>query len=85
MTPYLSDCPPDHDTVWGWLFRNEPHVLDTMTDPVAGCFGDQDKARDLAQRAGIDPLPVTAPPALRARGISEVFAFPTHVLHDVFD
>jgi len=84
VSAYLTDTPPDHDTVWGWLARNEPWVLGTMSDPVLGCLGDQTKAMEFAQRAGLEFIHVPAPPALRARGIPEAFAFPTSVLHDVF-
>lgn len=81
---FTTPTPPDHDTVWGWLARNEPWVLDTMTDPVLGCLDDQSRARSFASRTGVEYHAVTAPPALAAAGIPEVFAFPTSVLHDVF-
>lgn len=83
-TAYLTSTPPDCDTVWGWLARNEPWVLDTMTDPVMGCLEDQERGRHFADRQGVEYVAVPAPPAVAQRGIPEVFAFPLHVLHDVY-
>lgn len=81
---FHTNTPPDTATVWGWLALNEPWVFHTMTDPVLGCIEDQRRAQAFADRAGLDYHPVPAPPALRERGIPEVFAFPLSVLNDVF-
>lgn len=84
MCQFRTPCPPDHDTVWGFIAAREPHVLDLMEDPVSGLFEEQARAQDIAQRGGFEFVPVPSPPAVAAVGVTEVFAFPTAVLNDVF-
>lgn len=81
---FLTDVPPDHDTVWGFLCREEPHVLELMLDPVRSPLTDQARAKVVAACLGSDYLPVKSPPAVEAAGIPEVFAFSIGVLREVF-
>ncbi len=83
-SPYYSEVPVGHATVWSFLLKEEPHVLELMLDPVGSLLADQRRAEIMAAVLGYGYHMVPAPPAVRATGIPVVKAFPLTVLRDVF-
>jgi hypothetical protein len=81
---FMTPVPAGFDTVWGFLAKEEPHVLDLMQDPVRGLIVDQNKAQIHALLLGHDTHIVQSPAAVAARGIASVQAFTLEVLRQVF-
>lgn len=81
---WTTTTPADHDTVWGFLARWEPWVLELMMDPIKGLFEDQERAKQIAHLLGYEPVAVPAPDKVRQAGVPEVFSFPMAVLLETF-
>lgn len=72
--------PYGYDTVVGYLAKHDPDQLRALRDPVndTSRAGFWCKAR--TEREGYCVVKVPAPPAIVARGITELNAYPTSVL-----
>jgi hypothetical protein len=81
---FMAPVPAGYDTVWGFLAKEEPHVLDLMQDPIKGLLADQRKAQVHALALGLEAYPILAPAALQLAGISSVLMFKLEVLRQVF-
>lgn len=81
---FETPVPDGYDTVWGFLLREEPFVLDIMMDPIQAGLSDQRRARIISDCLGETFKVVVAPPALLSVGVKEVFAFTTSVLRETY-
>jgi hypothetical protein len=84
INDFITIVPSDHDTVWGFLAKEEPNVLDIMVDPVGGLLVDQHRAQVTSLLLGHPTHLVAAPAAVWAAGITEVPVFKLEVLRQVF-
>lgn len=81
---FISKCPAGTDTVWGFMARTEPWIIETADDPVADFLDDQERAVLLANREGVVPEIVIAPGPVLAAGVEQVLAFPEGILRDLY-
>lgn len=79
------DIPQGHDTVWGWLAKNEPEALYFMEQPGLDALEFEEEAQHIAVAEDIIPMALPSPPAVvESGGLDRVLAFPNVVLRAVF-
>lgn len=69
------------DTVWGFLEKTEPWVLEDLEDREQAMSEDQDRALLLAASKGVLAMPVPAPEWLPS---SKAYAFPVQFLLEFY-
>ena len=72
--------PYGYNTVVGYLAKHDPDQLRTLRDPVNDTSRDGFWCKARTKRKGYRVIKVQAPPALVARGITELNAYPNSVL-----
>lgn len=79
ITP-TEKLPYGYDTIVGYLAKNDPDQLRSLRDPVNDTSRDGFACKHKAERQGYSVYKVSAPSALVARGITELNAYPEHIL-----
>lgn len=84
-TSGAAEAPPGYDTVYGYLARTEPFVLDLMHDFAAFSAQDSARAAALCRKRRMRPVTVRAPEAVVADGgAAHCPAFPLAVLDELY-
>lgn len=81
---YKTPTPLGYDTILGFLAREQPEVLDLMSEPISDTVRDGFAMRNISKRAGVFAVKVAAPPGLIAAGITEVNAYSLELLRGRF-
>ena len=82
-TLYTSpNLPEGYDTVLGYLSREQPEIINLMSEPIGDTLTDSLslKAKCVKDDAAVET--VDAPPALLERGITQINAYPVEYLVD---
>ena len=83
---YTSPNLPDgYDTVLGYLAREQPEIINLMSEPIGDTLKDSLSLKAKCVKADTLVETVDAPPALRERGIMQINAYPLDYLVDRFD